>query len=282
MGDHPFISPGPGDLRSPCPALNTLANHGYIPRDGRNLHFWQLVKIQTEVFNISTPLAVSLAFEAIFLCGNGMTCDMKQLRKHNHIEHDASLSRLDAPGNSWSRNPHLIHEMMFRFSSPKGLTFNDIAKVRVAREKLLRTKTGRLDFFHNRIALGEACLVIGVWGEGGGEDFSKRTVSTERIRSFFLEERFPADWRRPTYQLGFLQTVNLGGQLRAIMDSVINKERSDATSGKLVRRTVTFDGVDYELSHSHEGEEDVHANGDAQSHVHTNGGVPQKVVEASQ
>jgi hypothetical protein len=32
--DHPFIAPGPGDMRGPCPALNTLANHGYLPRDG--------------------------------------------------------------------------------------------------------------------------------------------------------------------------------------------------------------------------------------------------------
>lgn len=26
--DHPFIPPGPHDLRGPCPAFNTLANHG--------------------------------------------------------------------------------------------------------------------------------------------------------------------------------------------------------------------------------------------------------------
>lgn len=25
---HPFIAPGPNDIRGPCPGLNTLANHG--------------------------------------------------------------------------------------------------------------------------------------------------------------------------------------------------------------------------------------------------------------
>lgn len=25
---HPYIAPGPNDLRGPCPGLNTLANHG--------------------------------------------------------------------------------------------------------------------------------------------------------------------------------------------------------------------------------------------------------------
>jgi hypothetical protein len=32
-------APVPGDLRSPCPALNALANHGFLPRDGRNSEF---------------------------------------------------------------------------------------------------------------------------------------------------------------------------------------------------------------------------------------------------
>jgi hypothetical protein len=29
---HPYKAPGPGDTRGPCPAMNTLANHGYINR----------------------------------------------------------------------------------------------------------------------------------------------------------------------------------------------------------------------------------------------------------
>ncbi|PHH86325.1 hypothetical protein CDD83_10411 [Cordyceps sp. RAO-2017] len=33
-GQHRFIPPGPQDLRGPCPGLNALANHGYLPRNG--------------------------------------------------------------------------------------------------------------------------------------------------------------------------------------------------------------------------------------------------------
>ena len=32
-----YQPPGPDDSRSPCPALNALANHGYLPRDGKNI-----------------------------------------------------------------------------------------------------------------------------------------------------------------------------------------------------------------------------------------------------
>ena len=34
---YEYEAPGPNDSRSPCPALNTLANHGYLPRDGKNI-----------------------------------------------------------------------------------------------------------------------------------------------------------------------------------------------------------------------------------------------------
>lgn len=33
-GTHAFVPPGHGDLRGPCPGLNAMANHGYIPHNG--------------------------------------------------------------------------------------------------------------------------------------------------------------------------------------------------------------------------------------------------------
>lgn len=33
-GEHAFVAPGPTDLRGPCPGLNAMANHGYIPHNG--------------------------------------------------------------------------------------------------------------------------------------------------------------------------------------------------------------------------------------------------------
>ncbi|KAF8320694.1 Cloroperoxidase [Clavulina sp. PMI_390] len=226
---HRWVAPGPGDMRSPCPAMNTLANHGYIARDGRGLTFSELVRVQTEVYNISTPLAASLAFEAVFLCGNGMTVDMHQLRKHNVIEHDASLSRRDVVlGDAWTIDRKLVRDMETPADGQThaGLTFTDIARVRVKREKVV--PTGRLDWAHNRIALGESCLVIGVWGLGGGGDFEKNVVPYHRIRSFFVDERLPVDWKRPEYCLGFLKTLNLGGKLRAEMDRLLGLEADEA------------------------------------------------------
>lgn len=33
-GDYAFVAPGDGDQRGPCPGLNALANHGYLPHNG--------------------------------------------------------------------------------------------------------------------------------------------------------------------------------------------------------------------------------------------------------
>ena len=33
-GEHTWVAPGAGDQRGPCPGLNALANHGYLPHNG--------------------------------------------------------------------------------------------------------------------------------------------------------------------------------------------------------------------------------------------------------
>jgi len=33
-GEHKFVPPGPTDQRGPCPGLNAMANHNYMPHNG--------------------------------------------------------------------------------------------------------------------------------------------------------------------------------------------------------------------------------------------------------
>lgn len=33
-GSYAFVAPGPNDQRGPCPGLNAMANHGYLPHNG--------------------------------------------------------------------------------------------------------------------------------------------------------------------------------------------------------------------------------------------------------
>ncbi|KAM0415902.1 hypothetical protein ACHAPT_013113 [Fusarium lateritium] len=55
-----YAPSGPGDLRGPCPLINSLANHGYLPRDGRNVRLEEVLAGMDTV-GLSKPLAAVFA-----------------------------------------------------------------------------------------------------------------------------------------------------------------------------------------------------------------------------
>ncbi|TFK92171.1 hypothetical protein K466DRAFT_659515 [Polyporus arcularius HHB13444] len=97
---HCYVAPDASDSRSPCPALNALANHGYLPHDGRSITTSQLVSALRNVYHISLPLATGLALGGVALCGrwSGIrrVLDLHELARHNAVEHDGSLVHDDA------------------------------------------------------------------------------------------------------------------------------------------------------------------------------------------
>ncbi|KAK1215410.1 hypothetical protein PQX77_021985 [Marasmius sp. AFHP31] len=122
---HEYSPPGEGDVRSVCPALNTMANHGYIPRDGRNLTFLTILYGLKECYGLSTPLAIVLVVGGFFLIGrydffslpftvpdqlaisnpDGSksqpgVIDLKLVGLHGGVEHNASLVHADCPHGS--------------------------------------------------------------------------------------------------------------------------------------------------------------------------------------
>jgi hypothetical protein len=49
----------PGAVRSPCPALNSLANHGFLPRNGKDISVPHLIKACDGVLSaIPSELAI--------------------------------------------------------------------------------------------------------------------------------------------------------------------------------------------------------------------------------
>ncbi|KLO85118.1 uncharacterized protein FFB20_12123 [Fusarium fujikuroi] len=57
---HPFKAPVKTDQRGPCPGLNTLANHGYIPRNGIAT-IGQIQAGTAKLFNMGADLSALLA-----------------------------------------------------------------------------------------------------------------------------------------------------------------------------------------------------------------------------
>ncbi|KAG9112986.1 hypothetical protein FRC07_007819, partial [Ceratobasidium sp. 392] len=71
-GTHAFQPPTPGDLRGPCPGLNALANHGYLPRNGL-VTFNQAIQACNSVFGMGVDIATTLATLGVVLTGNPET-----------------------------------------------------------------------------------------------------------------------------------------------------------------------------------------------------------------
>ncbi len=92
-----WAPPAPGDMRGPCPALNSLANHHLIPHDGKNLTVSVLVEALTGAFNLSPELATIVSQLGVNTADDPTSGSfaLTDLNKHNAFEHDASLSRVD-------------------------------------------------------------------------------------------------------------------------------------------------------------------------------------------
>lgn len=129
-----YAAPGPNDARGPCPLVNTMANHGYIPRDGKNVRADELYSAMA-VVGVSRTLAAAFSYPIFnehidpqhpakktnllqklwkflynpwsVLAGLGMrnpnqvdergrkVLNLDQLATHGAVEHDISLSRRD-------------------------------------------------------------------------------------------------------------------------------------------------------------------------------------------
>jgi len=92
-----YHSPLPTDHRSPCPGFNALANHGYLPRNGRNITLKQFKMSVIKIYRLSNDVVdLALVGAGILKFPNGVMKSLHDLTfSHNVIEHDASLTRND-------------------------------------------------------------------------------------------------------------------------------------------------------------------------------------------
>ncbi|KAJ7835035.1 Chloroperoxidase [Mycena leptocephala] len=64
-GAHAFVEAGPNDFRGPCPGLNALANHNYIPHNGV-VSVEQAILAANEVFGMGLDFATGAGVLALY------------------------------------------------------------------------------------------------------------------------------------------------------------------------------------------------------------------------
>jgi hypothetical protein len=205
---YPMYNRIPADQSAPCPGLNTLANHGYIPTQGITRDV--MVNALTSVYNFDAGLAgvftdAPLSDFGVTDANGDTTFNLADLRQHNIMEHDASLTRQDfgdAAGDNWSPQPDLIAQMMSLSKDGTSLSWCDLAKARLLRMSQEKASDANysLTTKQSAIGYGEASLCIKIFGNGNN-------LSLPFFESFFAHEKLPDGWQAPATAYTETQTA---------------------------------------------------------------------------
>ncbi|KAJ8087932.1 hypothetical protein PM082_013483 [Marasmius tenuissimus] len=90
-----FEAPNATDARGPCPGMNTLANHGFLPRGGRNITVSIALKAAQDAFNVQRDVLITAAKLAVLSSPLDDQFALTDIVLHGNFEHDAFLSRFD-------------------------------------------------------------------------------------------------------------------------------------------------------------------------------------------
>ncbi|KAL4911775.1 hypothetical protein BDW62DRAFT_217021 [Aspergillus aurantiobrunneus] len=239
-GEHAFYPPDfeNGDQRGPCPGLNALANHGYIPRNGVTSAIYgmgiDLALLLATMGTVWTgnPLSINPSFSigardtgVNNLLGNGLGLlgEPQGLNgSHNFVESDSSNTRNDlyVTGDASTLNTTLFQEWYASFNDDGTFTMDMMADRAALR--FHQSKASNPDFYYGP--------VTGLFARNAGFVFPLRMFSNnsadqpegvltqEVARNFFgiYEnepgvltyssgcERIPENWYRRSTDYGLL------------------------------------------------------------------------------
>lgn len=192
-----FIAPSEieNSIRGPCPGLNILANHGYIPRDGRNVSAAAAIEAQMTAFNFDQASAASPIAGALSVSTTGYsnTFNLDDLARPG-ADRDGDLSRADRYfGDNISFNQTIWSSVMQHWPDAT-VTFAQAADARAAR--LRDAAAENPEFTQPEAAVnGSFTQLAGVLCAFGGSAVDGE-ARRDWINASFVEERLP-------YELGW-------------------------------------------------------------------------------
>ncbi|KAK4148917.1 Chloroperoxidase [Chaetomidium leptoderma] len=198
-GFDTWSPPGPYDVRAPCPMLNTLANHGFLPHHGKDISREVTENALFEALNINKTLG-SFLFDFATTTNpkpNATSFSLNDLGNHGILEHDASLSRSDAYfGNVLTFN-HTVFEETKSYWTDETVTIQMAANARQARINTSKATNPeyQMSELGNAFTYGESAAYVVVFG-----DKTSGTVKRSWVEWLFEHEQFPQHlgWHKPT------------------------------------------------------------------------------------
>ncbi|KAJ7125196.1 Chloroperoxidase [Mycena epipterygia] len=205
--EHPFIAPGPNDQRGP--AMNTLANHGYISRNGI-ASFEEITLALMEAFNLELIFGANMAANNMLTRGNpfidkvsiGGTSPLVPPLP-GKIDGDASMTRADAFIGDNRNFQDILYDLdllqlgKFGDNGPDGnnTVFNVATLIGMKKQNIMMDQAADPEFqFAARrmnAAYGEAAFILNVFANG-----TTKQATLPIVGSFFRNQTFPANWFR--------------------------------------------------------------------------------------
>ncbi|KAI8961485.1 Cloroperoxidase [Daldinia sp. FL1419] len=230
---HPWQAPGPNDFRGPCPMLNTLSNHNFLPHDGRNITKDKVINAMASALNFNESLG-ALMFQMAIVANpdpNATFFTLEQLNVHGVLEHDGSLSRPDA----FFGNNHIFNESIFNetkvYWTGEILDANMLANGKVARQLNSKafnpnyTFTSSIEYF----SLGEVSAPIIAFG-----DLQAATVNRTLVEYFFENERLPTElgWYTRSEKVNLEDTMRLSQIISNASSLITDVEAASLSRGR--------------------------------------------------
>lgn len=159
--------------------LNSMSNHGWLPRDGKNIDLATIQSAFENAMGFEQDIFVGLTQSslAVSTTGNSSTFNLQDIVHHNAIEHDGSLSRNDLFfGDDLHFNPLIWTATAARygirvpFTSPV-ITVDIAARARAARVKDAKLVNPAFNFTDASLSgsIGEtSVLLTAFWDKSAG------------------------------------------------------------------------------------------------------------------
>lgn len=224
--DHQFVAQGATDVRGLCPSLNTLANYGYISRDGITSLAESSNGIQ-EAWGFGYDLATFLAALGLIAGGDLATgkfsiggADSRVpntlgpalgIDKHGTFEIDGSISREDTYfGNQANFIPSRWEAIRKQAESAGSGYYNLDMWVANQKATYLQSRNTNpeadLGIKYFAVSLAERAFMFRAFPNGT----TPETADAANIEPFWLLNKFPENWFRRSTPYGL---ANLGVDL---------------------------------------------------------------------
>ncbi|KAF2805367.1 Cloroperoxidase [Mytilinidion resinicola] len=192
---------GDGDVRSPCPMINALANHHVLPHDGKQITKEMAIAALVNAIKLDSKIAAVFAGYAVTANPDASagSFDLDMVDKHGMIEHDVSLSRSDyALGDNHTFDKGVWEGVMSTYEGKEQTDFATVSKARyrrvLASKKAHEEAQKAFEYGIKEFVLsyGESALFLGILG-----DPKDGKIPVEYLRVLFEQERLPFNegWR---------------------------------------------------------------------------------------